>query len=218
MNVFLIPPSEGKAKWGKDLPVSEYIFEPAYDFWISASEKDLKCTASRYEEAMVLNKNLETTWELLPAAQRYSGVMYDAIDFLWMTPEGQKFFKESFLIFSGMFGVLKPSDNIWNYKLPVEAKGLAKFWKERVTEYLNSLEADVIYSFLPISYTKMIDFKALDKNFIQVNFMTEKNWKIQKMAHWVKWVKWSFIKDLCEGKISVLDFEEIDWVIAISGK
>jgi cytoplasmic iron level regulating protein YaaA (DUF328/UPF0246 family) len=54
-----------------------------------------------------------------------------------MSDEGKKFFNENFLIFSGMYGKVKPMDMIGNYKLPIETKTLAKYWQENITKSLN---------------------------------------------------------------------------------
>jgi len=53
----------------------------------------------------------------------YSGIAYEN-----MSQEAKKYFEEHFCILSGMFGILKPQDLICNYKLPIETKGLYRFW------------------------------------------------------------------------------------------
>ena len=97
-----------------------------------------------------------------------------------------------------MFGILKPNDKIGNYKLPIETKWLYDFWKTKITNALNEINADIIIDFLPNSYKNMIDKKHLNKKLIEVDIVTEKDWKIQKISHWVKKIKWEFIKEICE--------------------
>jgi cytoplasmic iron level regulating protein YaaA (DUF328/UPF0246 family) len=41
------------------------------------------------------------------------------------------------MILSGMYGIVKPNDVIGNYKLPIESKGLVKYWKDDITKALN---------------------------------------------------------------------------------
>lgn len=98
-----------------------------------------------------------------------------------------------------MYWLLKPTDFIWNYKLPIETKWLSSYWKEKITEILIKQNLDYIIDLLPDSYKKMIDYKKLS-NIIKVNFLTTKNWKIQKISHWVKVIKWKFIKQICQNK------------------
>lgn len=87
--------------------------------------------------------------EVLPAISRYNGVMYSAIDYDAMSLDAKHIFDTHFLICSGMYGLVKPQDEIANYKLPIETKGLSHFWKEKITQELNILEADIIIDLLP---------------------------------------------------------------------
>lgn len=203
--LFLLPPSEGKNPEGT-LGKQELSFEfdKPCEIAQNVTEKDLKCTGKRYEEWVELNKQICSAilsgeeLEVRAAIDRYSGVMYNAIDHAWMTQEGKEFFNENFLIFSGMYGIVKPMDKIGNYKLPIETKTLAKYWQETITYALNETQADYIVNLLPLSYMKMIDFKQLSAKPININFLTEKNGKIVKISHWVKKIKGEWIQNLCE--------------------
>ena len=54
---------------------------------------------------------------LLKAIQRYEGVAYDYLDYKNLTNNEQKYIDENVLIFSNLFGVIKASDEIPDYKL-----------------------------------------------------------------------------------------------------
>lgn len=199
--LFLLPPSEGKNSegiWAKQ--ELSFDFDKPCEIAKNVTEKDLKCTGKRYEEGVNLNKQLVsmTQLEVKPAIERYSGVMYNAIYYQGMNKEWKNYFEQNFLIFSGMYGILKPLDKIGNYKLPIETKGLAKYWQTDITNALNNTDADYIVNLLPLSYQKMIDFKSLKPWVININFLTEKNGKIVKISHWVKKIKWEWIKNICE--------------------
>lgn len=199
--LFLLPPSEWKTAngivWEEALSFS---FEKPHTIATNVTEKDLKCTGSRFEEGVSLNKQLVsmTQLEVKPAIERYSGVMYNAIDHAGMSDAGKDFFNENFLIFSGMYGKVKPMDMIGNYKLPIETKTLAKYWQVNITKALNESGAEYIVNLLPLSYMKMIDFKTLAPKVVNINFQVEKAGKIVKMAHWVKKIKGEWIKQVCE--------------------
>lgn len=92
----------------------------------NATEKDLKCSGKRYQEALDLNATIEKSLTL-PAIERYDGVMFDAINYEGLSSEGKRYFDQHFLIFSGIYGLVKPQDRIGNYKLPIETKGLYQF-------------------------------------------------------------------------------------------
>lgn len=192
--IFLIPPSEWKNS--ENLYQKEelnFVFEKPLIIAKNASEKDLKCTWKRFEEAISLNKNIEKSWSI-ESVKRYSWVMYNAIDYFGMSEIWKKYFTENFLIMSWMYWLLKPQDKISNYKLPIETKWLSKYWQEIITNSINNLEADYIIDLLPNSYKKMIDFKKINSKIIEVNFLTS-DWK--KISHWVKKIKWEWIKKIC---------------------
>mgnify|MGYP005985949895 CR=1 FL=1 len=199
--LFLLPPSEGKNSQGE---IGEeklsFNFEKPKEIATNVTQKDLKCTGSRFEEWVNLNKQLCETKDFIvtPAINRYSGVMYNAIDYAGMDKDWKKYFEENFLIFSWMYWIVKASDLIGNYKLPIETKTLAKYWQETITNTLNESSADYVINLLPLSYQKMIDFKCLSPKLVNINFQVEKNGKIVKMAHWVKKIKGEWIKNICE--------------------
>jgi len=134
----------------------------------------------------------------------YKNIDYDNLDESWKV-----YFNDNFLILSGMYGILRPFDKIWNYKLPIETKTLSWYWKNYITKSLNDIDCDYIVDLLPDSYKKMIDLKKLNKKLIEVNFLQE-NWK--RLSHWVKVIKWKFINEICSWLYLDLfeDLEKID--------
>ncbi len=198
---FLLPPSEGKNKWGEyDNHSLSFDFEKPHDISMNVSEKDLKCIWDRYKEWVQLNKKIFDGPHNI-AIKRYSGVMYNAIDYKWMSQDWKSFFEEHFFILSWMYGKLKPTDIIGNYKLPIETKGLLKYWWGTITESLNEMNLDYIINLLPLSYMKMVNFKELDSKVININFLTYKEGKRVKISHWVKKIKWEWIKNICENSL-----------------
>ena len=227
--LFLIPPSEGKKEWWNySQEKTTFNFEKPCQIAVNASEKDLKCTWKRYQEALQLNKTLcewkQTQFE--KAIYRYSGVMYDAIDYDGMIENGKSFFDNNFLILSWMYGILAPWDIIWNYKLPVEKADLYKFWWDKIPDTLISLKPDFIVNLLPINYAKLIWLgtncsrhkKKLEKiinswiKIINVNFLKPDG---KKVSHWVKKIKGQWIKNICENQI--LDYQKFWWNVIDNG-
>ena len=48
--------------------------------------------------------------------------MYDAINYVGLSADGQKYFDQTFRVLSGMYGFVTPTDHIYNYKFPIETK------------------------------------------------------------------------------------------------
>lgn len=209
--LYLIPPSEWKSlTWSFKNEKLSYNFEKPIFIMKNLSEKDIKCKWERFLEAIKLN-NLLISWNSLNydlAIKRYNWVMYKSINYDWMNLNQKDYFDNNFLILSWMYWLLKPNDFIWNYKLPIEAKWLTIYRKMLINDFLNTFQVDYIVNFLPISYSKILDFKKLTKKIINVNFLHEKKWKIVKISHWVKSIKWDYINRLCN--LNWFDISDIE--------
>ena len=115
-----------------------------------------------------------------------------------------------------MYGLLKPLDKIWNYKLPIDTKGLYAFWEDKIINKLIEIKPDYIVSLLPISYAKMaIVWKWKEKKLsdngikiININFLNEAG---SKIAHGVKKLRWEWIKRIC--KDNIVDHHNFGWEI-----
>ncbi len=209
--IFLIPPSEWKlVNWIFEIEKLSFNFEKPISIAINASEKCLKCKWNRYSEAIELNKTIENS-KTLKAIERYSWIMYKYINYENMSEKWKKIFENNFLIISWFYWLIKPLDLIWNYKLPIETKLLYKFWWDKITEKLNNLNPDFIVNLLPESYFKVINKDKINPKIININFLTNKNWKVQKLTHWVKNIKWKFIRNICEEEI--IDYYKFGWEI-----
>ena len=209
--IFLLPPSEGKNS--ENLYKSELLsfnFEKPLEIANNVTEKDLKCSWKRFLEWLELNKNIKI-YETIEAIKRYSWVMFNAIDYSEMNSEWKKYFENNFKILSWMYWVVNPLDKIGNYKLPVETKWLYDFWWDLISNELINQNPDYIVNLLPISYWKLIWFWTWPKQrkkleliteawikVININFL-KPDWK--KISHWVKKIKWEWIKNICENKI-----------------
>lgn len=199
--LFLIPPSEGKnSEWNSGNESLTYSFHKPADIAKNVTERDLKCIGNRFQEWVTLNTQLVNgeNENVAYATYRYTGVMFNAIDYIGMSYQGQIYFENHFMIFSGMYGIVKPNDMIGNYKLPIDTKGLVKYWKKDITKALNDSWVEYVVNLLPLSYMKMIDFKILIPKVVHINFQTEKYGKVVKVSHGVKKIKWEWIKDICE--------------------
>jgi len=93
---------------------------------------------------------------LMSALDRYSpGVMYAAMDFANLPTGAQRRLLENGIIFSGLFGLLRPDDLIPNYRLAIDAElpdigNVADYWRPRISSVLtDTLEGRFIWDLLP---------------------------------------------------------------------
>lgn len=201
--LFLLPPSEGK-KTGGTPENTQTTFHFMYPFEIAceASEKDLKCSWKRYLEALKLHHTIET-WPVLSAIERYSWVMFKHIDYSSLPETAKDAFNHHVLISSWMWWLLSPRDLIPNYKLPITSRWLYSFRSTTLSEtllsYCQKNKIATVIDIMSGPYKRLFhssNFIHHGINWMEVNFLHEKNWVIKKMTHWVKWVKWRWLREI----------------------
>ncbi|SEU41807.1 YaaA family protein [Nonomuraea wenchangensis] len=155
----LLPPSEGKAAEGNGPPLGELSF-PALD---RARRRVLNALvrASRRRDALdvlgltpglagELDRNTALkTAPTLPAAELYTGVLYDNLGLGTLEGEARRRAEESVLIFSGLWGVVRIDDRIPPYRLSMSVSlpplgGLPAFWRPLLAKALDPLPGLVV--------------------------------------------------------------------------
>lgn len=131
------------------------------------------------DEAVAVNSEIYNA-PLMSALDRYSpGIMYKAMDFAGLPTGAQRRLLENGIIFSGLFGLLRPDDLIPNYRLPMNSElptvgTLTDFWRPIISPVLNrTLEGAFVWNFLSgIHEGAWNDEHAYDTA-IRVEFFTE---------------------------------------------
>lgn len=142
----LIPPSEGKAPGGEG-PVRAEVGEGAFA-GLARHRKTVIAASDR--------KVLKAA--TLSAMRRYTGVLYKALDYAALPSEASERADEQLVIFSGLWGLVAPTDHLPDYKLPIgttlpKLGGLGTWWKPRLSPVLNAHVADaVVWDLLPSAH------------------------------------------------------------------
>jgi len=144
----LLPPSETKARGGRGRPLGQRVATGA----LAEARADVlralhaltsgdPVTAARAlllppgiaGDALAANAAV-TDSPTTPALRRYTGVVYDGLNFAELAPEVQRAAARSVLIFSGLFGVVRGNEPVPLYRVPAKADlpGLgtaSTFWR-----------------------------------------------------------------------------------------
>jgi cytoplasmic iron level regulating protein YaaA (DUF328/UPF0246 family) len=193
--IILIPPSEGKADGGHNKPLKS-VSGIAADLIEAIKEADpiklygLKKTA--LEKAITVNKEVLTS-KTMPAIERYTGVVYDAIDY--QTLKNKSDFDKKVLIVSGLFGLVSPSDLIPNYRLKIDKLKAAKLWVNSNSEQLKN---KFVIDLLPQAHKKAVKYD----HGIEVEFVLKKAGKKMPAGHQGKHIKGRFVRWLIENNIT----------------
>ncbi|OFZ67586.1 MAG: hypothetical protein A3D92_15030 [Bacteroidetes bacterium RIFCSPHIGHO2_02_FULL_44_7] len=133
------------------------------------------------------NQNWQATTELngenAHAVAIFNGEVYRGLDAPTMTPENLERAQADLRILSGLYGLLKPLDVIYPYRLEMGTKwavtpakkNLYQFWGKRISTQLNSEEKDCIVNLASAEYFKAADAKNLKARVITPVFKEYKN-------------------------------------------
>ncbi len=213
----LIPPSEGKAKVRPlDILFKDTNFEFAkytqqiVDLLCLIENEDLTSVyGTTQEKAIMFHRQNQDAFnsKCVPAIERYTGVVYEHLDWESLSDKGQKYMAEHVYIFSGLFGMTKPLTLIPDYKLKMNVLSLQHHWSPIISEVLE--KEDVIFDLLPQVYRKA--YKPGD-NVIPIEFKVEKAGKKTAAGHFGKAVKGRFIKYLADNQITdIKDFSGFEY-------
>lgn len=199
--IILIPPSEGKADGGNNPPIKSLspITESLLDEIKKAEPKKLYGLKDKALQKAIDTNNALLSAKTMPAIERYTGVVYDAIDYPTLKNKVQ--FNKQVKIVSGLFGLVKPKDLIPNYRLKIDKLKAFKVWKK---ENSNALQGYFVIDLLPKAHKKAVEYKEG----IEVEFVLIKNGKKMPAGHQGKHIKGRFIRWLIENNVtSSGDFE-----------
>ena len=216
--LILLPPSEGKSSGGYgpsiDLPSLSFDqLNPARLLMMNAliqlsgkpllAQKMLGVKGSALEKARTDNAVISSSPTAL-AIERYTGVMYDSIDYVSLDDSAKKIFDESTIIMSGLFGVLRPFDFIPAYKLKMGAKlrrnkACSTIWKPLVTKALAEItENRVVWDLLPKEHMAAWEPSKIEiRNRFTVKFLeANADGQLRTVNHWSKLLKGALIRHL----------------------
>jgi len=222
----LIPPSEGKANIKKpmDIKFGDTNFKYMDDVkmvirllsLIGNSEiKSIYGTSQEKAEMFHRQNQDALNSRVCHAIDRYTGVVYDHINWETLPKHARDFMDEHVRIFSGLFGIVTPKTLIPNYKLKMNVQSIQYFWRPRLTEILK--KEKLVVDLLPQVHRK--SYIKKDVNVVEVEFLIldKKLGKKITAGHYGKSVKGEFIRYIAMNKINSVggfggfSYEGFEW-------
>lgn len=199
----LLPPSEEKQSGGNPFAPDMFDYRTSNTFnYFNELNSERRKLIARLQEVIDDGEGLEDVFSakggalkhaveanteiynapLMSAHDRYSpGVMYKAMDFAGLPTGAQRRLLENGIIFSGLFGLLRPDDLIPDYKLPMDAvvPGLGQisdYWRPIISPVLNrTLEDAFVWNFLTPVHESAWDDDHTYATTIRTNFFVKEN-------------------------------------------
>jgi uncharacterized protein len=146
---------------------------------MAISPKLAELNFQRYQDFQNSFNNKNSTSAILT----FDGDVYKNIDKVKiLEADNLEFAQRHILIISGLYGLLRPFDLIQPYRLEMgvklqnnSGKNLYEFWQDKLTDFLNKNEDDIIINLASGEYSQAINQKNTKANFINIIFKEKKS-------------------------------------------
>lgn len=188
------------------------------DILKSKSKEDIKTLFKVSDKIAEENFQRFRSWNTKPetefssqALYTFVGEAFNNLDAGSLSYESLNYLQDKLIILSGLYGVLKPNDEVMLYRLditdPLKVDGcsLYNLWKDKINNFLKKkLERngdDLIINWASVEYTKNIDWNYIGAKVITPEFRVEKDGKLKNVAIWSKKMRGLLTRKLAENKI-----------------
>ncbi|UDY35668.1 YaaA family protein [Dermatobacter hominis] len=216
-SLILIPPSEGKAPGGGGPPWTPGTMAVDLDhrrervmaalrsaMRRNAAERGrlLGVKGEALAAATEANRSIATS-PTMPAAERFTGVLYDALSLSTLAADARARADGSLLVLSGVFGLVAPSDPIPDHKLKMSVSigrlgKLSTWWRDAVSAELAERAAGrTVWNLLPNEHAAAVALAGVAQT--TVTFLEPgRDGQLVAVAHWNKLLKGSLVRHLLE--------------------
>ena len=168
-----------------------------------------------YERFQQWEQPLEEKELIKPCIEVFNGEAYKGLNSSSLTKEELEYAQEHLRILSGLYGILKPLDLMFPYRLEMgtkweidsKNKNLYAFWTEKITKQLKAEKPNFIINVASNEYFKAIDFKKLGIKTIIPVFKDFKHGEYKVIMMYAKHARGAMARFCIQNKIS--DVEQI---------
>lgn len=159
-------------------------------------------------------KSRPTAKESAPAMFAFTGEVYRGLDAKTLDKNAVDYLQKNYRILSGLYGLLKPSDKVMLYRLEMgrpfefeQYKNLYEFWREKITEQLNSemKKGELLLHLASNEYGKAIDRKKLNHTVIDFDFYELKDGKLKTIVVYTKHARGLVVRFCAETNAKTLE-------------
>lgn len=229
--IFLLPPSESKQSGGTSSKIQ--LSFPCLDKTRGLIRKALielskkpKAAASALRLGPKQLGELEVNLSLakaktMPAIDRYTGVLYDALKLDGLSSAQQKRAKQSVLIQSSLFGLIGALDEIPNYRLSAGSKlpgvNLRSEWNSAHELVWDELASETVIDLRSKAYAQLAPVPE-GVNSFEVEVVSEDAKGVRKaLNHFNKQAKGSFVRAALSAKTKLEKPSDLKTVAKLAG-
>jgi cytoplasmic iron level regulating protein YaaA (DUF328/UPF0246 family) len=183
-------------------------------------------TAKGLGQLMSLSEALaELNWNrnqqfILPSTEAraavfaFNGDVYSGLDAYSLSEEKMESMQNKLRILSGLYGLLRPFDEIKPYRLEMgtslklgKHKNLYSFWKTKITDQLNAEleDGELLVNLASKEYFSAVDAEAIQASIVTPHFKDFKNGKLKIISFFAKKARGMMARYLLEQKATTLE-------------
>jgi cytoplasmic iron level regulating protein YaaA (DUF328/UPF0246 family) len=158
---------------------------------------------------------ISLTDDIIPCVFAFNGEVYKGLDAFTLTNDELNRAQDQLRILSGLYGILKPLDLMYPYRLEMgtkwevspKVKNLYHFWGKKLAQQLNSeMEKDeIIINLASTEYFKAVDRKSLKHKVITPVFKEFKNGEYKIVMMYAKHARGAMARYIIQKNISEPD-------------
>ena len=151
----------------------------------------------------------ELTNQAIPSIYSFTGEVYRGLDVKTLDSSRVDYLNDNLRILSGLYGLLKPFDLMYPYRLEMGTKfevtpkisNLYQFWEDKITNKLNSEEKEIIVNLASIEYFKAVNTKKIKAKIITPIFKELRNGEYKIVMTFAKHARGEMLRFCAEYNI-----------------
>lgn len=154
----------------------------------------------------------DKTNEKINAIFAFNGEVYSGLSARDFSQQDLRYANKNLRILSGLYGILKPSDLIEQYRLEMGTKlkvgrpnNLYEFWAEDIINLLNSEESEYIINLASLEYTKAAKLSKFQGKVLTINFKEFKNGDYKTIMVFAKKARGMMARWLIKNQVSEIN-------------
>ncbi|MFT4058405.1 MAG: peroxide stress protein YaaA [Legionella sp.] len=161
-----------------------------------------------------------------PALFLFQGDVYQGLQAKTWNAKTVEYAQSHLRILSGLYGLLKPLDNIQPYRLEMgvhlenpKGKNLYEFWQDIITKVLNQQlkeqKSPIVINLASSEYFKVVNEKQLQYPMLTVNFYERKKGQLKMIGIYAKKARGTLAKFMMQNEIDdvegIKSFQELGY-------
>ena len=172
------------------------------------SEKLAKLNQARFKDFA----EAPTPEQVKPAALAFNGDTYTGLQADTLSADDLAYAQNHLRILSGLYGLLRPMDNIQPYRLEMgsrlatrRGKSLYQYWGARIAEAINEVEQDTVLNCASVEYFSAVQSEALTAQVVTPVFLEDRDGEAKIVSFFAKKARGMMARYVVQNRINTAE-------------